>query len=614
MGFCSRVKTSTLLLPLLVVLFLTACMLSTQPTHAAINQQINFQGKLTNPDGTNVTNGTYSIVFSIYTVSSGGAAVWTETQGTVSVTDGVFRVPLGSVTALPGSVDFNSNSLYLGIKVGADPEMTPRVQFTAAPYAFNSDTLDGRDSTGFVQLGVAAAQTDASTNSSIFINKTAAGNILQLQASASNILTLSNTGAFTLVGSLTSSGGAISLTGNAGSSLTTSIGALTLTGAAASTWSTTAGNLTIQAGSGTVSLGSSTNLTANAGLNITSATTNAITLDSGTTGAVNIGTGANAKTITLGNTTGATSIVTFVGAGTNAFSIQGAASAIYMQLDTTNNRLYVGNPTADGTAVLLIQDAKNTAGDPTGVNGASYYNESAGTRKLRCYENSVWRDCIDDRRTAFNYSNDFMGATSDGNLVYAVTGAGAANSATAVGSVAGHPGILQLQTGTTATGNARAVSTAAAGILLGNSSEWRFGSGVRIPTLSNGTQRFSYRAGFMDSGTADSVDGCYFRYTDNVIAGDWQGVCRSNSTESTCDTNIAVVANTWFRLDVVVNSAGSSVDFLTDGTSRCQIATNIPTGAGRGTSFGVMLLKSVGTTSSVVDVDYVHIRGEFASR
>ena len=38
---------------------------------AAINQQINFQGKLTNPDGTNVTDGNYSLRFRIYTGASG---------------------------------------------------------------------------------------------------------------------------------------------------------------------------------------------------------------------------------------------------------------------------------------------------------------------------------------------------------------------------------------------------------------------------------------------------------------------------------------------------------------------------------------------------------------
>lgn len=173
---------------------------------AAINQQINFQGKLTNPDGTNVTNGTYSIRFRIYTDPTADAAnacsanscKWEETQASVSVTDGIFQVALGSVnTALASSVDFNVSGLYLGIKVGSDAEMTPRVQFTAAPYAFNSEKLNGISSSGFVQIGQSSAQTDSSTNSGIYINKTSTGNQLQLQASGVDAFVVSNSGNLT---------------------------------------------------------------------------------------------------------------------------------------------------------------------------------------------------------------------------------------------------------------------------------------------------------------------------------------------------------------------------------------------------------------------------------
>lgn len=188
-------KIKTVTLPLLVGLFLVISF--SRPAAAAINPQINFQGKLTNPDSTNVTNGTYSIVFSIYTVASGGSAVWTETQGSVSVADGIFRVALGSVTALPGSVDFNGSSLYLSVKVGADPEMTPRVQFTSAPYAFNSDLLDGIDGNGFVKLAQ-GLQVDASTtNASISINKTGGtAGILQLQRAGVDVLNINNAGTY----------------------------------------------------------------------------------------------------------------------------------------------------------------------------------------------------------------------------------------------------------------------------------------------------------------------------------------------------------------------------------------------------------------------------------
>src|SRR4051794_26939397 len=88
-----------------------------------INRQINFQGKLTNPDGTNVADGSYTLVFKLYEEISGGTALWTETQ-TVSVAGGIFRVALGSVTPIPSNFNFNWSGIYLGIKVGSDSEMT----------------------------------------------------------------------------------------------------------------------------------------------------------------------------------------------------------------------------------------------------------------------------------------------------------------------------------------------------------------------------------------------------------------------------------------------------------------------------------------------------------
>jgi hypothetical protein len=339
-------------------------------TDAAINPQINFQGKLTNPDGTNVTDGTYSITFSIYTVSTGGTAVWTETQSSVAVSSGIFQVSLGSVTALPGSVNFATSALYLGVKVGSDAEMTPRIQFTAAPYAFNASTADnatqlgGIGSSGYVQLSPGSQQT---------------GNI-------------------NISGSV-SAGSSLAFTAASSASIqSASSQSLNITGNAASTFSTSAGQLTLQSGSGTISLGTTTTLTSTGNMtfssggsmSIVSATTNAVSLDSGTTGAVNIGTGSNAKAITIGNTTSGTTITQKVGAGTTAFSIQGT-SATYLAVDATNSRVYIGGSTAVTSPTLLILGLKSTTGDPTGVNGGEYYNSV--NNKFRCYQNSIWMDC-----------------------------------------------------------------------------------------------------------------------------------------------------------------------------------------------------------------------------
>ncbi|MFA5946465.1 MAG: hypothetical protein WC813_00385 [Patescibacteria group bacterium] len=53
-------------------------------------------------------------------------------------------------------------------------------------------------------------------------------------------------------------------------------------------------------------------------------------------------------------------------------------------------KVAVGN--SDTTGTLLVLDTKTDAGDPTGVNGAMYYN--ASMNKYRCYENGAWRNCL----------------------------------------------------------------------------------------------------------------------------------------------------------------------------------------------------------------------------
>lgn len=128
-------------------------------TQSAFNPQINYQGKLTGVSGEAVGNGSYNLQFKLYTVSSGGTAIWTETltlSNRALVTNGLFSVLLGNVTSISG-VDFNQD-LYLGVNVGGtsdtpvwDGEMTPRKRIGSVPSAFEADKLDGLDSTQFVR-------------------------------------------------------------------------------------------------------------------------------------------------------------------------------------------------------------------------------------------------------------------------------------------------------------------------------------------------------------------------------------------------------------------------------------------------------------------------------
>lgn len=185
----------------------SASALTTVPT------KTNFQGRLTSSAGNIMPDGLYNMKFRLFTVSSGGTDVWNETRETtnrVQVTNGLFSVRLGDVTPIPASL-FASGNLYFEVELPTpgtatcstaacasftEGPMTPRNQMATSAYAYNSETLDGLDSSNFVQLGQ-GVQTDAGTASSIFINKTASGNLIQLQSASTDAFVISNTGAVT---------------------------------------------------------------------------------------------------------------------------------------------------------------------------------------------------------------------------------------------------------------------------------------------------------------------------------------------------------------------------------------------------------------------------------
>jgi hypothetical protein len=128
-------------------------LVSVYPAHAEINKEINYQGKLADSSDNLVTDGTYSMEFKLYTQPSGGSPIWTETRtgsNKVQVTKGLFSILLGEINPLSG-VDFNQ-TLYLGVNIENDGEMSPRKTLGAVPAAFVADTLDGLDSTTFLRI------------------------------------------------------------------------------------------------------------------------------------------------------------------------------------------------------------------------------------------------------------------------------------------------------------------------------------------------------------------------------------------------------------------------------------------------------------------------------
>lgn len=190
-------------------------------------------------------NGTYNMIFRIYSVASGGTALWTEThavsasQGIAVTTGGLFSVQLGSVTSLPPSIFNTTSPLYLEVELPTpatatstspswtEGAMSPRNPIESSPYAINADQLDGLDSSAFAAASGSANYLQNTTSPQIAnFDITGVGTAATLQAA--NFDTASS-GALTIG---TSNATSISLAQN------TSIAAgksLTLTGGITST-------------------------------------------------------------------------------------------------------------------------------------------------------------------------------------------------------------------------------------------------------------------------------------------------------------------------------------------------------------------------------------------
>ncbi len=167
-----------------------AFFLPTMRISAALDvpQLISFQGRLTNNNRITVPDGNQNIKFGIYTASSGGTCLWSAANTdsntatidcpsnapggavTINVTDGIFYALLGDTTAsqnaLPDTL-FDANiTLFLGITVGADAEMTPRVRLASSPYSMQAGSADLLDAFNSSQAGGnnVVSVTDASGN------------------------------------------------------------------------------------------------------------------------------------------------------------------------------------------------------------------------------------------------------------------------------------------------------------------------------------------------------------------------------------------------------------------------------------------------------------------
>lgn len=107
-----------------------------------VPQTMNYQGFLTDDSGI-VINGQRDMAFRIYSVMSGGEALWEEIHTGVAINEGVFSVQLGSQGSVITDGLFSEATRWIEIEVES-VVLTPRQLLGSVPYAFNASRLNGQ--------------------------------------------------------------------------------------------------------------------------------------------------------------------------------------------------------------------------------------------------------------------------------------------------------------------------------------------------------------------------------------------------------------------------------------------------------------------------------------
>lgn len=205
----------------------------------------------------------------------------------------------------------------------------------------------------------------------------------------------------------------------------------------------------------------------------------------------------------------------------------------------------------------------------------------------------------------FLHEHFLNGAVDATNPLFDTTVGGSTGSTSRPTAVAGHPGILRLETGSNSAGSAGVLlgpdATSQTGPIVVGGGEITIDIMLRLSNDADGTDSFTVRAGLLSDAVGAPTDGVYIANsaTSNAI----MLIARAAGVSTTTNlTGVTTAGSAWQHWRIVINAAGTSAEAFIDGVSGGTVASGFPT---VGATLGVSISKGAGSNSRYVDVDAV---------
>lgn len=271
--------------------------------------------------------------------------------------------------------------------------------------------------------------------------------------------------------------------------------------------------------------------------------------------------------------------------GIACFRVGGAAGK-------TDNITITGN-------MLQTSSATNNISIEDGMVGSNWhvdYNTGAHVRIIPVDQETR-------KRLSPVWSTDFLTPTTAGDFVTVAINSGSIATAPSSNALSvNHPGIVLVQSSTTANSGWRVASTG---------DRMRIGGGEQFDIVIYTPAVFTantFRAGFLDTASsAAPTDGVWMSFSGS---GAVTGNTSSNGSASATATLQTLSASTWYHMRIRGNAGATVFVFEIFGDtgnfqSQASLSTDIPTAAGREVGVGFVATNSGTTIADIVTVDYM---------